>query len=116
MDSSTTTDHTTIVRRWLAQVTESAERDQYTAKRQVLRTAWDNTIMVRFVDEPQREPLFVHARDLSEQGIGFFARQPVDLHTRLVLSADNPDETVSATVRRCTVTLGGYVVGADFDV
>lgn len=115
MQSASTSAAATI-ERWLAEAAATGVRDNYTAKRRDLRTGWLGSLMVQFAEEPHRAPLFVRALDVSPSGIGFYARQDVAVGTRLHVSAENPDETVSVTVTRCTRTLNGYHVGAEFDV
>lgn len=115
MDQTQTTSTGAVVREWIAQAQRSGVKDNYTAKRRSPRVGWGISLMVRFVDDPSREPLFVHARDISPEGVGFTNRQPVEEGTRLALSADDPEQIAYAKVTRCTRGVSGYLIGADFD-
>lgn len=114
MQSSSSSTAATI-ERWIAEAATSGARDNYAAKRRDPRTSWTDSLMVQFADDPRHAPLFVRALDVSQVGIGFYSRQEVKAGTRLRVSADNPDETLVATVTRCTRTLNGFHIGAEFD-
>ena len=115
MQSASTAAAATI-ERWITEAAENGTCDNYAAKRRDPRTGWTDSLMVQFADDPRQAPLFVRALDVSHIGVGFYARQQIAIGTRLRVSADNPDETVIVRVTRCTRTLSGFHVGAEFDV
>ncbi len=107
---------TPVVQTWVNHAAKTGQPDAYNGKRRWTRITWDATLAVSVLSGRHNgEILYVRAKDVSLGGLSFVSRKPLATHTPVEIAADcNPDST-TAVVRHCTPTIGGYIIGVEFD-
>ena len=91
--------------------------DSYNGKRRDKRTRWQAPVMVELnPDSPQRAILNANTRDISASGMGLRCRTALKANTEVRIYVGDGDEFISATVRHCTRSLPGFIIGVEFDV
>lgn len=105
--------------RWLESAKDDPIPDNFSTKRQEPRYRWPARLEVHVSKsadgEGKSEVCYVTGRDISEAGVGFTCRRELHPQTRVEVVLDGEDVKVSAVIRHCTQTIGGFLVGADFE-
>ncbi|GJM25910.1 MAG: hypothetical protein DHS20C16_23250 [Phycisphaerae bacterium] len=106
----------TVVEGWVKDARREGTTDNYKGKRVHERTTWNASLAVRILTGPDKgSVIMVKARDVSLGGAGFISRQKIDHHTRLEICAGNNARSVIGRVVHTTNTLGGQIVGVEFE-
>ncbi len=106
----------TVVQDWVNDARSHGTTDNYKGKRAFERTTWSASLAVRILNGPDKgSVIMVKARDISSGGVGFISRQKIDHHTRLEICAGNNARSVIGRVVHTTNTLGGQIVGVEFE-
>ena len=105
--------------RWLESAKDDPIPDNFSTKRQGPRFRWPARLEIHVSKsadgEGRAEVCYVTGRDISEAGVGFKCRRELHPQTHVEVVLDGEDVKVSAVVRHCTQTIGGFLVGADFE-
>ncbi len=105
-----------VVEQWVQDARRHGTTDNYKGKRAHERTTWSASLAVRILSGPDKGlVIMVKARDVSMGGVGFVSRQKIDQHTRLEICAGNNARSVIGRVVHTTNTLGGQIVGVEFE-
>ncbi|MCA9250158.1 MAG: PilZ domain-containing protein [Phycisphaerae bacterium] len=105
-----------VVEEWVQDARRCGTTDNYQGKRAFARTTWNATLAIRILTGPDKGlVIMVKARDVSLGGVGFLSRQKIDQHTRLEICAGNNTRSVIGRVVHTTNTLGGQIVGVEFE-
>ena len=108
-------DAAAIRQEWLKQARQTHVVDTFASKRQKPRFAWRAQLDVRVpLGGGEIDIRMVSARDISETGLMLFCREKSAPSTDVDISLAGETDIVSAVIRHCTQTLGGYLIGADF--
>ena len=106
----------TVVQDWVQDARRQGTTDNYQGKRAHERTTWNTILAVRVLTGPDKgSVIMVKARDVSLGGVGFVSRQKLEQHTRLEICAGNNNRSVIGRVVHTTNTLGGQIVGVEFE-
>ena len=93
--------------------------DNFSTKRKGPRFRWPAQLEIHVSKsadgEGREEVCYVTGRDISENGVGFHCRRELHPLTEVEVLLDGEDVRVPAVVRHCTQTIGGFLVGADFE-
>ncbi len=105
-----------VILDWVNDARRNGTTDNYKGKRLHERTTWNASLAVRILTGPDKgSVIMVKARDVSLGGVGFLSRQKINHHTRLEICAGNNARSVTGRVVHTTNTLGGQIVGVEFD-
>jgi hypothetical protein len=106
----------TVIQDWVQDACRQGTTDNYKGKRAHERTTWNASLAVRILTGPDKgSVIMVKARDVSLGGVGFLSRQKIEHHTRLEICAGNNARSVIGRVVHTTNTLGGQIIGVEFD-
>lgn len=104
--------------RWLESASQDPVPDNFSGKRQFARFRWPAQLEIHISasedGEGRAEVCYVTGRDISEVGVGFHCRRELLPFTLVQVLLDGEEVKVPAIVRHCTQTIGGFLVGADF--
>ena len=105
---------------WVADAAGQGVGDVYLGKREAVRYVWPGAMEV-LVDRGggTKQRLYMTGQDVSRVGMGLFGRHKLAIGTKLWLRyADDGDACpwVPARVVRSTLSVGGYRIGAHFDL
>ena len=102
-------------RQWMQDARHSGEADVYAGKRHQERFSWFPQLEVRVpAAGGQTRAYIASGHDISDGGVRFFCRQPIELFANVEISVEGEEDSVPVTVRHCTRTFNGYLIGADF--
>ncbi|UCG15827.1 MAG: PilZ domain-containing protein [Phycisphaerales bacterium] len=102
---------------WLAEALATGTTDHYTGKRRHPRTTWNAELQVRVLSDGRAHDVrYVTARDVSRGGLGFFCRTSIAPFTSIEVARNDRQAGVAAVVMHCTQSLGGYCIGAEFQI
>ncbi len=105
-----------ICHAWLEEARRQGESDQYPAKRCSTRYEWAARLEVKYKTPKGHEVVFnAEGLQISEQGIGFRCREPVEPYTSVEITVCGENSYAKAIVRHCTRSLRGYKIGAEFE-
>lgn len=104
-----------IQRQWMENARQSGEADVYAGKRQQERVSWFPQLEVRVPAAGDQTRVYLASgHDISDGGVRFFCRQPIELFANVEMKVEGEEASVRVTVRHCTRTFNGYLIGADF--
>lgn len=105
-----------IVSRWMNEALAINEGDTWLNRRRRTRYDWSPTLDVYSIsNEDSALPIIAMGRNISEMGMGFRSRIKIPLHSCVLICRGGTSEGVRARVASCTQTVGGYVIGVQFD-
>lgn len=105
-----------IVKQWLTEATDVDGGDAYLNRRRHKRYIWTGTIDVYAGSHCRRSvPVMADCRDISEMGMGLRCRMKLAVGTTIYICRGGTGEGIRARVAVCTQTVGGYIVGVQFD-
>ena len=105
---------------WVEDAAGQGPGDAYLGKREAARYVWPAAMEV-LVDggDATNRRMYLTGQDVSRVGMGLFGRHKLAIGTKLWLRyADDGDACpwVPARVVRSTLSVGGYRIGAHFDL
>jgi len=104
-----------VVRQWLAEAHVLGEESEYAGKRRHPRVAWQMPITVDILDGASAgESYYATSKDISEGGMGFRCRRAVPVWSCVRVTCDDDGQYVHGQVMHCTETVGGFIVGMQF--
>ncbi|HUU84532.1 MAG TPA: hypothetical protein VM243_13620 [Phycisphaerae bacterium] len=102
-------------REWIQTARQTGEADTFAGKRRQERFTWFPQLEVRMTTRSgQTETLLASGHDISEGGVRFFCRIPMDVFTKVEVVVEGEADGVAVLVKHCTRTFNGYLIGADF--
>ena len=102
-------------RQWLQDAHKTGEADSYAGKRRQERFTWFPQLEVRVTSAGgQAQTHLASGHDISEGGLRFFCRQPIETFANVEVFVEGETAGVLAVVKHCTQTFNGYLIGADF--
>lgn len=106
-----------LIHRCMADARRDGGEDSYNGKRRDKRTRWQMSVMVELnAGTPQRRMINATTRDISASGVGLSCRAALKPNSEVRIYVGDGDEYISATVRHCTRSLPGFIIGVEFDV
>jgi len=113
--SSEQTDPVAVIQSWVDDASVDGDMDAYAGKRRWARVRWQ--VPVTIETRPagtQQKCHYVTSRDVSAGGFGVWCNQPIEPGTKVRLSVHDGSESVDAQVKQCTETVGGFIIGVEF--
>ena len=105
-----------IRRQWIQDARKTGEADSYAGKRRQERFTWFPQLEVRVISASgQPRTHLASGHDISEGGLRFFCRQPIEAFVNVEVFVEGETAGVPAVVKHCTQTFNGYLIGADFE-
>jgi hypothetical protein len=106
----------TVAQDWVTDATSSGGVvDAYAGKRRHTRVTWGATLLVQVLaGRNADEMIHAKAKDVSLGGVAFISRKKLANHTPVEIWAEGYEQSITGTVRHCTMTLSGYIVGVEF--
>jgi len=122
--SHQTQDSTSTIERWMNEAGRTGYTHSEFVGRRSDRVTWDARLTVEVFgedgdvsyDQPACQTLFVTALDISPFGMGFRCRTELPVGAAISVILDDTEEQVRATVRKCTETVGAYLIGVEFRI
>jgi len=110
------------IERWMTEAGRTGRTHSEFVGRRSDRVTWDARLTVEVfgedghvaLDQPASQTLFVTALDISPFGMGFRCRTALPVGCAISVILDDTEEHVLATVRKCTETIGAYLIGVEF--
>ena len=100
---------------WVEEARGAGDVDHFAGKRRQERTTWFPQLEVRVPGRPgPTQTYLASGHDISEGGLRFFCRRPIDRYTNVEVVVEGEEQGVVVHVAHCTRTFNGYLVGADF--
>jgi hypothetical protein len=103
-----------LIAAWLTEAKRDGIVDDYAGKRRWPRVTWQTQVTLQ-IDTPRgTRTVFAAARDISEGGIGLRVRERLAAMTPVRVIIGETNEFVIGRVAHCTDSLGGFVIGIEF--
>lgn len=102
------------LRKWLADARLRGLQNTYTGKRSRLRVSWQAHVIVEILDGPRAgETEYAQGQDISEACLGLRCRGRIPAWSTVRIRISENEPAVTARVRHCTTTVGGYRIGLE---
>ncbi len=105
-----------LVRGWVRRAAITGRTDSYEGKRQNARTSWSVPVVLRLNEDGFERILYTMSRDVSLSGLGVVGKERLPVMTQVEIWVGSEDRCVMGRVMHCTQTIGGYVIGIEFDL
>lgn len=103
------------VRQWVTEARVFGQECGYAGKRRHPRITWQAPLTVQILDGARvGESEYGAARDISEGGVGLRVRRSVPVWSHVRVTYDGDGRQVYGQVMHCTETVGGFIVGVQF--
>ncbi len=111
MKNPAVVDARAVVRQWLNEAMQCGSLDAYQAKRRSLRVRWDRPLELQI----DGELIYVHARDVSEAGVGLCIRRRLARNQQVLVRRQEGQPWIPCRVVHVTPSVGSLKMGVELE-
>ncbi|HEY3241985.1 MAG TPA: PilZ domain-containing protein [Phycisphaerae bacterium] len=102
-------------RSWLHEALATGSVDAYIGKRRHARVSWNVPAILRVTLDHRARLLYVSTRNVSASGMAVVCRERISAMSMIQVCIGGEERCVAGRVMHCTQTLGGYLIGIEFE-